>query len=103
MEPLPEVRAAFDELALLLEEPSDLEGQLEAVSAVAKGLVPSAVGVSLSVFVEGDTFTVTATAPDAALVDSAQYLDEAGPCLEAIQSGEPVLVDDVLNEDRWQL
>jgi GAF domain-containing protein len=100
---MPEVRAAADELALLFQEPSDLPAQLTAVSDVATGLVPSTVGVSLSVFLDGETFTVTATAPDVAVVDAGQYLDGEGPCLEAIRVGQEVQVQDVLDEEHWQL
>ena len=103
MEPLPEVWTAAEELALLFQEPSDLPGQLIAVSDVARGLVPSTVGVSVSVFLDEETFTVTATAPDAAVVDAGQYLDGEGPCLEAIEAGQEVHVQDVLDEQRWQL
>lgn len=103
LEPLPQVREAVDDLALVLETTVDLPAQLEAVSAVAKALVPSTLGVSLSVFVDGESFTLTATAPEAAVIDAGQYLDEAGPCLEAISSGDQVRVDDVLDEEQWQL
>jgi GAF domain-containing protein len=103
VEPLPEVQAAFKELEFLLEEPMGLPARLEAVGNVAQGLVPSTVGVSLSIVVDEDTFTLTSTAPDAAIVDAAQYLEKAGPCLAAIETGVNVEVDDVLDEERWRL
>jgi len=103
MEPLPEVQSAFKELELLLEEPTGLPGRLEAIGNVAQGLVPSTVGVSLSIVVDEETFTLTSTAPDAAIVDAAQYLEQAGPCLTAIETGQNVEVDDVLDEERWRL
>jgi GAF domain-containing protein len=103
VEPLPEVQAAFKEFEYLLEEPGDLPGQLAAIGNVAQGLVPSTVGVSLSIVVDEDTFTLTSTAAEASLVDAAQYLEQAGPCLAAVEAGENVLVEDVLDEDRWQL
>jgi GAF domain-containing protein len=103
VEPLPEVQAAFKELAYLLEEPADLPGQLEAVGNVATGLVPSTVGVSLSIVIDGDTFTLTSTATDASLVDAAQYLEQEGPCLHAIEAGDRVQIDDVLDEEQWRL
>jgi GAF domain-containing protein len=102
VEPLPEVRAAFDQLAEYLQEPHDLPGQLDAVGRVSRGLVPSTVAVSISIVVDGETFTVTATDAKAGLVDAGQYLDAAGPCLESIGTGHAVLVDDVLDEDQWQ-
>lgn len=103
VDPLPEVRTAFQHLSDLFEEPADLPGRLDAVGRVAAALVPSCVGVSLSIFVDGDTFTLTSTAPEAELVDAGQYLDSAGPCLEAIETGRQVRVDDVLDEGRWQM
>ena len=103
MEPLPEVRATFDELALVLEESADLPAQLDVVGAVAKGLVPATMGVSISVFVDGEAFTLTATAEDAAVVDATQYVEREGPCLEAIATGQEVQVEDVLDEERWRL
>lgn len=102
MEPLPEVRDAYDQLADLFEEPADLPGRLDAVARVATGLVPSVVGVSLTVVLDDDTFTLTATDPAAALADSGQYLDGDGPCLQAIRTGRSVVVADVLDEDAWQ-
>jgi GAF domain-containing protein len=102
MEPLPEVRAAFDQLAELLASPVDLPEQLDAVARVAKGLVPSVVGVSLTVVVDDQPFTMTATDADAGLMDAGQYLDADGPCLQAIDTGRQVTVADVLDEDVWQ-
>ena len=102
MEPLPEVRAAFAELAPVLEEPAGLPAQFDAFAAVAKSLVPSTVGGSITVFVDGEPFTVTATAEDAAVGGAGQYLDRDGPCLEAIATGQEVQVEDVLDEERWQ-
>jgi GAF domain-containing protein len=52
--------------------------------------------------VDGDPFTVTATPSDVARLDAVQYLDD-GPCVDAAASHAPVVVDDVLDEPRWQL
>jgi GAF domain-containing protein len=101
VEPLPEALAAIDELTGYLREPHDLRGQLDAVGRVATGLVPSVVAVSLSIVVGDETFTVTATDPSAGLLDAAQYLED-GPCLLAIDTGQRVLVADVLDEETWR-
>lgn len=68
---------------------------------IALRLLPSCVGVSITVLVDGDPFTVTATSEAMATVDASQYLLD-GPCVEGARSGEPVLVGDVLDEGRWQ-
>jgi hypothetical protein len=103
VEPLPEIKTAFAQLAACLDATHDLPGQLQAIATVASGLVPSAVGVSLSVILDGESYTVTATAPEALIADAGQYLDEAGPCLEAVATSAPVTVNDILDEDRWEL
>ena len=102
MEPIPEVRAAATQLAAVADETMDLLEHLRQVSALAVQLIPSCVGVSISVVVDGDPFTVTATAPDIVTLDAIQYVD-GGPCVDAATAGEPLLVDDVLDEQRWQL
>jgi GAF domain-containing protein len=101
MEPIPEVRDATKRLAALADETVDLLERLEGVSALAVTLLPSCVGVSITVLVDGDPFTVTATSPDIASLDAVQYLG-GGPCVDASDEG-PVNVEDVMSEPRWQL
>lgn len=102
MEPLPEVREGLAGLADLIEDPGDLTTQFEAIGKVAVALVPSCVGVSLTVVLDGDPFTLTATSESAAVMDATQYLETVGPCLLAAEDGRVVSVHDVLDEDRWQ-
>jgi GAF domain-containing protein len=101
MELIPEVRDAATRLAALADETVDLVQGLNAVSNLAQTLLPSCVGVSITVIVDGDPFTVTATSEEMNAVDATQYLD-SGPCVHAAATGEPVLVDDVLDEGQWQ-
>lgn len=75
MQPIPEVREAATRLAAVADETLDLVQRLEAVSLLAVTLLPSCVGVSITVLVDGDPFTVTATSPDIASLDATQYLD----------------------------
>ena len=102
MEAIPEVRAASARLAALADETLDLVPSLEAVASLAAMLLPSVVGVSITVVVDGDPFTVTATSDDVSVLDATQYLD-GGPCVEAATVTDPVVVDDVLDEQRWLL
>src|SRR3954469_1484467 len=98
---MPEVRQVATQLAALSDETLDLVAALETVSQLAVAVLPSCVGVSLTIVVDGDPFTVTATAPQMRTVDSAQYLS-GGPCVASACTGERVQVDDVLDEKRWQ-
>lgn len=102
MEAIPEVRAAAVQLAALADQTLDLVDGLDAVSQLARLLLPTLVGVSITVIVDGDPFTVTSTSDDINTVDAAQYLD-GGPCVDAANTSEQVLVDDVLDEKQWQL
>lgn len=102
MEAIPEVRAAATRLAALADETLDLVEGLETVAGLAEALLPSVVGVSITVVVGGDPFTVTATSDDASALDAMQYL-AGGPCTDAATSADRVVVDDVLDEQRWLL
>ncbi|MFP5218966.1 MAG: GAF and ANTAR domain-containing protein [Actinomycetes bacterium] len=102
MEAIPEVRAAATRLAALSYETLDLVEGLEAVAGVAVAALPSVVGVSITVVVDGDPFTVTATSDEMAALDATQYID-GGPCTTAANQPETLIVDDVLDEQRWQL
>lgn len=101
MQPLPEVESAAEGLAALTGELDVLQG-LRVLSDVALALVPSVVGVSLTVVLDGEPFTVTATSDDTADLDAAQYLD-GGPCADAATEQAPRPVPDVLDEERWRL
>jgi len=97
----PEVRAAADRLSGLLEGEQDLGKHIEIVAGVAELLVPSLVGASVTVHVNGAPFTMTATSQEMTVLDATQYLD-GGPCVDALQ-GDDVAVEDLLDEDTWQL
>jgi GAF domain-containing protein len=101
VQPLPEVHAVARQLTALSEDTVDLLESLRAVSDLAAAALPSCVGVSITVLVDGEPFTVTATSADAGTVDAMQYLDD-GPCVQASRIGEAVRVPDVLDEQLWQ-
>jgi len=101
MEPIPESREAA---ALLGERAggADLLEGLQLVAGAAVRLIPSCVGVSVTVVVDGEPSTLTATSEAVASLDAAQYLD-GGPCVLTADTGRTTTVDDVLDERRWQL
>lgn len=102
MEAIPEVRAAAVRLAALADETLDLVQNLEAVANLAATLLPSVVGVSITVVVGGDPFTVTATSDETSALDATQYLG-GGPCADAATGPDDIVVDEVLDEHRWHL
>jgi hypothetical protein len=121
--PLPEVTAAAERLPLLVDG-VDLLHHLDLLCEVAGYVVPSCVGVSLTVVVDGEAYTLTATTPDfAATHRSAGTAGSAGTAAVAAQQAgrarppgrtqppradgaldmvEVLEVLDVLDEDRWQ-
>src|SRR3954453_10575171 len=102
MQPLPEVRAELDRLSALLGEGMDVASYLDSVAKTAEAVVPACVGVSITLIIDGDPFTVTATTPLASAMDAAQDVD-GGPCVHAITVDERGEVDDLLSEQRWHI
>ncbi|MDQ1621359.1 MAG: hypothetical protein QOE19_3928 [Actinomycetota bacterium] len=102
VEPIPEVRGQLDRLSALLGEGTDVRAYLHSVAQVAQALVPSCVGVSITIMVDKDPYTVTATTPATAELDAVQNVD-GGPCLDALDRGREISVPDLLDEQRWQL
>nr|WP_284286922.1 GAF domain-containing protein [Angustibacter aerolatus] len=68
----------------------------------AQRLVPSCVGVSVTVLVDDRPYTLTSTSDEIAVLDGAQYVD-GGPCVDAARTLDQVDVLDVLDEQRWTL
>ncbi|GAB3677383.1 GAF domain-containing protein [Angustibacter aerolatus] len=101
MEPLPEVREAATQLNRLNPD-TDFLGVLGDVADRAQRLVPSCVGVSVTVLVDDRPYTLTSTSDEIAVLDGAQYVD-GGPCVDAARTLDQVDVLDVLDEQRWTL
>jgi GAF domain-containing protein len=93
------LQPALADLSAEFEE--DLVGYLRAITRFALNEVPQCVGISITIIDDqGIPFTVTATDPYVRTLDGTQYLDD-GPCLDSIRHGDPIAVDDVLDERRW--
>lgn len=80
----------------------DVLDNLDALAELAAAVVPSCVGVSLTVVVDGDPFTLTCTPAGWATLDAIQYL-EGGPCVSSSSTRETTSVPDVFDERRWQV
>jgi hypothetical protein len=100
LQPLPETRAAIDELEPA-EEVEDVLLHLIDQGRRVRELVPDCVGLSLASTTAGVTLTLVASDRDIAVLDAVQYLD-SGPCLEA--AAEARVVDfEPEEEERWRL
>ena len=79
----------------------DIERRLAAVAALAVDRVTAADYASITTL-HGREYTTVAASSDIALaVDEAQFADQAGPCLQALESGEPVGVPDIAATMDW--
>jgi hypothetical protein len=99
MQPIPETVQLLD--ALRDAGGSDLEPALRRFAEAVADIVPSCVGVSVGMLHHGLTFTLVSTAQRAAVLDSVQYV-AGGPCVDSGVEQVELVVDDVLDERRWQ-
>lgn len=102
MEPISETLEALGQLAAAADQ--DLLGQLRAAGEQVRRVVPECVGLSMTAFDQGITFTLVASEPEIAMFDALQYLD-GGPCVEGADDGSRHAYNqgDVLDEEAWQL
>ena len=103
LELVPESREALAEIVRM--EGPELDDELVEMGRVARDLVPSLVGLSLSVVSEGVTFTLIAPNTVVAALDATQYLD-GGPCVDAVIEPGDIIetdIDDLLDEGRWSV
>jgi GAF domain-containing protein len=100
MEPIPESLEALTKLSVGGDV--GLVQRLSEAAARVVHLVPECVALSIALFDDDLTFTLLATSDRMRIVDAAQYLD-GGPCELSARSSADVAVDDILDEDRWQL
>src|SRR3954464_2602595 len=98
MEPIPETSEMLS--GLTVSSRSDVEASMRRLAGLVLELIPSCVGVSLSMSGAGLTFTMVASDERAAALDGVQYLD-GGPCVDSADSGDEVSMDDALDEERW--
>jgi len=102
MEPIPETVEAVNELDPMYDE-GDLLAHFTQLASEAREIVPDLVGVSISGFDQGLTFTLVATGEEVAVLDAVQYVG-GGPCVEAAHTDQVLeLQPDVLDEERWRL
>jgi hypothetical protein len=91
-------------LTVLAGTPDDsswINGQLVTIAQLASDLVAPASYASVTGHHDEGYTTVAASSDVALAVDEAQYADQDGPCLRALDTGSPVSVPDVAATMRW--
>ena len=103
LRPVPETTEALAEVISLEDEP-ELDEVLLDMGRKAREIAPDIVALSLTLLQKGLTFTLVASSLGAAGLDAAQYLDDDGPCLRAVDEGEMVesRIEELLDEGQWQ-
>jgi hypothetical protein len=99
VEPVPETAEVLRSLNQTSER--DLAAMIDALAERVVAIVPSCVGLSVSLLDSGLTFTLVATTEQVAALDAVQYV-ASGPCVESASTGDEIQLDDVLDEARWQ-
>lgn len=98
----PQLLAALQELSSLVASEGDLDRTLKTVVDLSVGTLPGcdSAGVTLKDS-DGRKFTVSATDDFALKIDAIQYDTDQGPCLQAIEDGETIVVEAISDEVRW--
>ncbi|TPQ18043.1 GAF and ANTAR domain-containing protein [Streptomyces sporangiiformans] len=92
--------ASPDATSLLLSTHT-VEDFLRALADSALALYPAADGCGVTLERPNRPLTVVSAGISAPELDEAQYGQDDGPCLEALRTGEEVMVEDMLSEERW--
>lgn len=96
-----ELAVALTELANLMLATPSMDKFLTDMARLAAGVItpPAACGITLAQ--NHQSLTVASSDPLAAHVDEVQYGDDQGPCLQAMRTGQTVVVADLATEHRW--
>lgn len=93
--------ACLTALAGTPDDASWVNCQLMTIAQLSAELITPVAYASITAY-RDDAVTTVATSSDIALaVDQAQYADEAGPCLDALDTASPIAVPDVASTMLW--
>ena len=96
-----ELVAPRAELVGLLQTEESYEETLQRLAKLACATIPGCTAGSVTLWREGQPYTVVSTDELAQEVDNAQYATLEGPCLDASRHGETYSVPDLTADDRW--
>lgn len=93
--------AAFARLASIDFSRTGRDDVLSTIVTLARGAVREAGEVSITLVRQGRAMTAAFTGDLAVALDEQQYERGYGPCLDACDSGEVLVVTDTATEERW--
>jgi len=88
-------------LSRLVLQDETIETTLQRIVDVAHRAIPDTVGVSITLKKGTRPYTAVATSPHVRAIDEREYAVDEGPCISAMETGQPHLLDDVATETRW--
>jgi GAF domain-containing protein len=88
-------------LSRLVLQDETIETTLQRIVEVAHHAVPNTVGVSITLKKGTRPYTAAATSPPVQAIDEREYAVDEGPCISAMETGQPQLLDDVASDTRW--
>jgi hypothetical protein len=93
--------SALPELAGLLLSTDSFEDLVQRVAELSVRTIGPATTCGITLAQDGRVITVSSADALASQLDEQQYEHHAGPCLEALKTGEVVESVDLAEEDRW--
>lgn len=100
-QPLPDLAAAYGELQNLLLASANMTDFLREVAILAADVFTPAASCGITLRRDSQLVTAAASSDTANQVDELQYGRGVGPCLQALHTGQPVIVPDLAVDDRW--
>ena len=97
----PEIIAALEKLSPLLESDDAFDRTFATVVDLSVSTLPGCDSAGITVRINGKEETAAASDHYALEIDKIQYATNEGPCLTALESGEPQYIQDVSEETRW--
>lgn len=88
-------------LSRLVLQDETIETTLQRIVDVAHRAIPDTVGVSITLKKGTRPYTAVATSPHVQAIDEREYAVDEGPCISAMETGQPHLLDDVATDTRW--
>lgn len=102
VKPVVDFTHALAELAKIDLRSNDLDQVLQRIAELAQKTLPGAEEVSVSLIGgTGSGVSPAFTGPMAIKADELQFAGSTGPCVDAAQGGQPVIVEDMASERRW--
>lgn len=93
--------AAVAELQQLLLATDNIDEFLHQLAHLATEVLPGELSCGITMRRDHRPITVASSDARASQVDEIQYQYDNGPCLATLNTGEPVLIDDLAADERW--